>query len=190
MNKIEALRATIVSIENGMNYNWYSSNSCNCGVIAKTLCDTNDLNSIGFKESPLLDPKRSSVFSSKAYCLTSNLPLPLMFKKLKESGFTHQDLLELEWLGNEKILKRIGEPYSFWKEENCFIIDNQKYLQKDILTKYLKAWVDILEEESNVVAEVKVVEAIKDIPKHITREKTVYVSVPETITTLAEIILS
>lgn len=187
MNKIETLKATIVNLENGMEYNWQSCNNCNCGVVAKTLLNGGMPHDNGLCHSTVRNNNIFGSFSKEAYCLTSYLPLPLVFQKFKDVGFTFKDIQELEFLGNELILKKIGEKFDF--NFNTNIINNQKYAEKEYLLKYLKAWVEILEKESNVVPKIEIVEAVI-APTPIAREKIVYVSVPESIVTIAEIILS
>lgn len=183
MNKIETLKATIANLESGMIYHWSNPNNCNCGVIAKTLCNVDDLSEVGFYNSKIRS-NNVGAFAQLAYCMTSNLPIPLVFEKLKQAGFTHKELIELEYLANERIADKIGEKIIVGGTNN--LPKSINFTKKETLIKYLKAWVEILEEESNVVTEVKVIEDVKPV----VREKTVYVSVPETITTLAEIILS
>jgi|ERR1700733_684153 len=189
MNKIETLKATIINLENGMEYGWYNGSCCNCGVVATTILGKNSV--INFLNSPLIDPLERGAFSRYAYCMTTNLPLPLVFLKLKDAGFSHQDLLHLEYLGNKEILDKMGQE-QYIRHEQEFVLEtiSTSYKDRNNLISYLKAWVEILEEEeSNVPSEVKI-EASKEAPTPIAREKTVYVSVPESIVTIAEIVLS
>jgi hypothetical protein len=171
MNKIEALEKTIYNLENNLvEYNWTESNSCNCGVLARTVIDGKSIWEMGYGEA-IPAKVDVSAFSKRAYCMTTNMPLPKVFKALVDAGFLWEELKELEQLENKKILRRIGA------EE----------LRRDIkenLVSYLKAWVEILKEEQPIVEtqpteEPKVKEIIR------------YVSVPQTITEQSkELILS
>jgi hypothetical protein len=177
MNKIEALKATIINLEdNKTEYDWSTCNHCNCGVVAKTLLNGKLPYEAGLLNSPLSGEVGSGAFSREALCLTTNLPLPLVFQKLKDAGFTHLELQELEWLGNEIILNKIGEKKLILN--GISFIKDSKYSNKKTLIKYLKAWVEILEEEQtktqNKLPEIK--EVVKP------RERISYVAVPETIT--------
>lgn len=147
MNKLEALKQTIVNVESGKyEYDWYNADSCNCGVVARTLCGDKSPSSCGYYQSPLIGGL--GVFSRKAFCLTTNLPLPLVFQSLKDAGFTHEDTGELERLANEKIAYRLG-----W--ELIKIDDGGKiyplYANKENLIAYLREWVKILEEQDAIV---------------------------------------
>lgn len=173
MKKIDALKQTIHNIlYQGMVYNWHDSNHCNCGVVAKTVCNTNDLFSIGYPNSPLKNG--AGVFAKDAYCMTYNLPLPVVFQSLKDAGFTHQELLELEYLANERICKNLGwERVKITKMNYDFHIrEGATYDVKENLLIYLKEWVKILEEETITIPHILVPEV---------KEKIKYVAVSDTI---------
>lgn len=182
MNKIETLKATIVNLEEGkLQYYWSSSDSCNCGVVARTLLNLESVFTNGYKYD---NNKSPGVFARDAYCITTNIAIPKVFQLLKDAGFNHQELIELEYLSNKAILIRIGKEATDYGE--YMAMKGLEYQKKEVVISYIKAWVEILEEENGVFNEVKVIEA----PIEVTRQKTVYVSVLETITTIAEIILS
>jgi len=68
----------------------------------------------------------------------------MVFQVLKDTGFTYTELVELEYLGNEKIANKAGIPISYY--EKGFSAAHGHFKDKDCLIKYLKAWVSILEE--------------------------------------------
>lgn len=169
MTKIEALKKTIYNLENDVyEYDWSSSESCNCGVLAKTLLNGKSLHEAGYFRSKVIGDV--GVFAKKAYCLTSDLPLSEVFQTLKDAGFTYKELLELEYLSNEKIAAAVGFELTQHNEKN-YAFAFGKFNNKRDLIKYLKAWVEILEVE---------------VPKERTRIN--YVSVPVSITEQMEVV--
>lgn len=178
MNKIQALELTIFNLENNVYvYYWASPNHCNCGILARTLLGGKYPSNCGYADSPTEEP--SGTFSSNAFCITTNLPLPEVFQVLKDAGFTHQELLELEYLENEKIAgimwRKLSKTLS-----GCIAMSNEQYANKSSLILYLKAWVGVLKEEEQTPISTPQV-----------KEKTVYVAVPVSIKEQAkELILS
>lgn len=168
MTKVEALEQTIYNLENDVyEYSWSTLDTCNCGVLARTLLGGKLPTNAGFYKSPKYGGK--GVFAKQAFCVTTNLPLPEVFKVLKEAGFTYPELLELEYLGNKKIAQRLGWLLS--EIGGVYFIDG--FDAKNRLIAYLKAWVSILKEEQKP-------EVLQPTPQIIERIK--YVSVPESIT--------
>lgn len=161
MTKIEALEKTIYNLENDVyEYNWHSANSCNCGILAKTILGTQDsVYELGYRLTK--NPKVDGVFSRDyETCRATGEKLPKIFRGLYETGFTYDELLNLEYLKDSKIVSKM--PYiadQLWP-----------YLHKDNLIAYLKAWVSILKEQES--------------PKQPKSEKTIirYVAVPDSIT--------
>lgn len=146
MTKIEALKKTVYNLENDVyEYDWFDFNSCNCGVLAKAVLNGQSAESCGYRDSPI-SGGHAGCFSKRAYCMTTDLPLPLVFQTLKDVGFTHQDLLELEFLGNVHIANKIGKivDVNYWPGVN---IIHGFFDKKETLISYLKAWVELLTEE-------------------------------------------
>lgn len=167
MNKIEALEKTIYNLENNVyEYDWETSNTCNCGVLARTLLDGKLATDCGLLESPTYG--RGGPFSAHAACITTNLELPLVFRVLKDAGFTHEELVSLEYLADATICGRLGMVVRF--DSNCSF--SPAFDNKEDLIKYLKVWVEILEAEQPPIKS-------QQVPEQ--KEKIRYVSVPETI---------
>lgn len=152
MNKIEALKKTIYNLENDVyEYDWVNVNCCNCGILARTLLNGKSPRDCGYFDSPLEDG--AGVFASQAYCMTTNLPLPEVFKVLKNAGFSHKDLLELEYLGRLDVLAKMGKDcYVGAGGQRC--ISDNSYDNKQTVIEYMKAWVEILEAEQVKVVHV------------------------------------
>lgn len=178
MNKLEAIKQTIYNLENDVyEYNWTNADTCNCGVVARTIMGGVRANEAGFSNTPSIDHDLTC-FAGWGHCLTTNLPLPRVFQELKDAGFSHQDLIELENLSNKKVATAIGiSPYEF--PEKKYWLSSER-TNKSWLIKYLKAWAEILEQDGQAT-EAKPIEPPK--PEVIVKEKkvTVYVAVSEFI---------
>lgn len=155
MNKIQALEKTIYNLENDVyEYNWSNEDSCNCGILARTLLGGKLPSNCGFLDTPS-HPMGQGIFAKEAYCLKTDLPLPEVFKALKNAGFTYEELLELEYLGNEKIATRlnmrieksVGVPFMVSPDP---FNSNLYHTEKEFLISYLKEWIKMLKEEQGV----------------------------------------
>lgn len=146
MNKIEALKKTIYNLENDVyDYRWHDADSCNCGILARTILGGKTARQCGLNDSPLR--ANHGGFGRFAYCMVSDLPIPEVFQALKDTGFSYQEIVELEMLGNMEILNRIQAGSYFNEDQQIYVINNLKYSDKETVIKYLKAWVEILEEK-------------------------------------------
>lgn len=149
MTKIEALKQTIINVESGKyGYYWGSSDTCNCGVVARTLLGGEYALSNG-----LLDIERDTskgVFSGSYYCSTTKIKLPKVFQVLKDAGFSYEELNGLEYLSGEDVCNKLS-----WGTilVGCGgrVKSDLKYDNKKNLLSYLRAWVEILEEEAKPV---------------------------------------
>lgn len=188
MTKKEALIKTIYNLENDVyEYNWQNTDKCNCGVLAKTILGGKNPTECGLFDHK--EAKGVGTFSMKAYCLTTGEPLSVVFKSLKDAGFTYEELCNLEFLSDRKIADRCGiKVSSFQPEQEA---SHGQFFVKGYLISYLKAWVSILQEEETRTQPVQTpaIEAPAVTPKVVT--KTVYVAVPQSITSQTkELILS
>lgn len=164
MTKIEALEKTIYNLENNVyEYSWENSDSCNCGILSRTIIGKSVFDA-GYGCSPC--SSGVGAFASEAFCMTTDLRLPEVFQALKDTGFTYQEILELEYLGNQEIAHRAGQTVTQLCSRS---INAGSYKNKETLIAYLIAWVQLLKEElAEKTPEVRI--------------KTVYVSVPVSIT--------
>jgi hypothetical protein len=154
MNKIEALQKTIYNLENDVyEYNWTNCNSCNCGVLARTLLNGKNVFESGFDDSPITKSDFEA-FSEEAFCMTTNLPLPEVFAVLKQTGFTFKEVDELENLSNEKIRNNLG-----WE-----INSKLNRSEKTSVILYLKEWVKMLQENEPKAKFVTYSKIIQNIP--------------------------
>ncbi len=168
--KVNVLKKAIQMLENGFEYDWDSTEMCNCGVVVKALGVSDSVYTAG--SGNWIEKTNSGE------CAITGLKISTIQRELVNAGFTKKDIRELEKLANQDIAKRIGEhinsdntfvKYSFM--DSYLPNGNFKYADKATLIKYLRAWVEILEEEK---------------PKEIPQPKIVYVAVPVTITEQAK----
>ena len=151
MNKIEALKKTIYNLENNTYlYSWHNSDTCNCGILAKTVLNTGKdetLWNYGIANVPSCTNDRFAAFSKKAHCMTTGIKLPKVFQALKDAGFTFEDVNELEQCTNLEVLTRMGrkEDRRYHSEKGYYYNPNKS--SKWYLIEYLSAWVEILEEK-------------------------------------------
>jgi hypothetical protein len=88
-------------------------------------------------------------FARKAYCMTTGMPIPKVFQSLKDTGFSFDELRNLEYLSDEKIAGRCNIKVSKWVDGQD--VASGQFSVKESLIKYLKAWVSILEEEQEPI---------------------------------------
>lgn len=125
MTKIEALEKTIFNLENDVyEYEWSHSNTCNCGVLARTLLNGEKATEGG---GLWMYHTKGLGFSGVVknvitHCQQTGLPIPIVVKSLLDAGFTTKELSRLEYRAN-------GEGRSDKKE----------------LVSYLKRWVRKIE---------------------------------------------
>ena len=145
MTKIEALQKTIYNLENDVyEYSWQTSNTCNCGVLARTLLNGTLPSDAGyFNVAP--SKEGNGVFSKRGYCITTGIEMPLVFKLLSDAGFTEEDLYNIEFLADKNIASKIGlKVYGDWRAAH-----GEFDVKKNVIS-YFKAWVEILKKEAPV----------------------------------------
>jgi len=138
---ISALRRTASKLENGNSYQWGHMGKCNCGNLAQELTE---YSSAQIHEYALLSRSGDWSEQTSAYCGITKLPLDWVVDAMLDSGLDINDLKNLEYLSDSKVLKRFPM--------------NERNLKHNVLTdlvKYLITWADMLEEEllSNIVIE-------------------------------------
>ena len=137
----DAIKIVLKGLQkNIISYEWFNVQSCNCGLIVQHL-----LNASSEEVSRRFDKSRKSVSDRDEMnwtelvqhkCSVTGLPLDGIIKTLFKRGFKPEDIVHLEYLSNKEILKRTD-------------IDtkNEEYFtRKENLIKYLKAWLEILNE--------------------------------------------
>lgn len=107
MNKIEAVEKTTYNLENDVyEYNWGSNNTCNCGVLARTILNGKyaiDEGAFQYSEEIGVGCGFNGTFNDTVnYCKKTGLPLPSVFKALIKCGFVHKELELLEHCAYDK----------------------------------------------------------------------------------------
>jgi hypothetical protein len=176
MNKIQALEQTIYNLENDVyRYKWTEHDHCNCGILATTILNGKTPTQAGYCNTPRIGPENLGAFSSFSYCMTTDLPLPEVFQALKDSGFSHQEIHELEHLSNIKICK-LGNVNTELLDDLAIKINVYRSTKSEVI-KYLKGWMVLLKSE--------IKPEILTQPSLI-KERIKYVLVPESLSNQAK----
>lgn len=120
-------------LELGTNYQWGHMGSCNCGHLAQavTQLSKEEIHRIAMQGSGDWTDQINS------YCENTGLPLDLIISELTQSGFSVEDLINLERLRDTEILNEI--PIETRKE--------LKYNQKADVIIYLRAWAALIKKK-------------------------------------------
>jgi len=135
---ISALRVTASNMQSGAPYQWGHMGSCNCGNLAQVLTNYTKAEIHAFA---LISREGDWSEQTNEYCPTSNLPINKIIDILLTKGLTVQDLKNLEYLRDEKVLNHPSL-------RNNSLNHNKR---NDVIL-YLLAWADLLEEELLVEA--------------------------------------
>jgi hypothetical protein len=140
---IEVIKKTIHVLENDLvHYDWTEFYSCNCGVLIQ---QATNIRFLKFRSEFTTIKGHGGLpgpWSSKAkteFCSSTGIPTTDIFKKLKELGLNEKDIMNLEFLSNEKVRGRAN------------LNKYDQFHKKDVLIKYLKAWAELLEEEQKLI---------------------------------------
>lgn len=140
---IKALRETVLDLElNRKEYDWMKVNSCNCGILAQNIC--------GMDDDTLTANRDIGAWS--LVCKSTGENMSVVMKKMLSVGLTLQNIIDLEKLSSPEILKEAS--LNTWG----VAMDN-----KELVIRYMKAWIRILEREE-VVPEIKPINAAPNKP--------------------------
>lgn len=143
---ITALRLTASAIRNGtFPYKWTEQSSCNCGALFCTLTGKSpvEMTHLIPKAIKNTDPTWSIIAGQ--YCGISGLPKHSLFRELFGYGLTMQDISDLEYLKNEKVVAAVAAGRSWLA--GLFALSHTD--KKDV-ADYMTAWADILTEEGKL----------------------------------------
>lgn len=181
---IEALTIAINALESDwVLYDWRKHSSCNVGVVAQVLTGksaselADDIDGLieDFENANDQSPNWSML--TKFFCPLTGLSQTSIFKTLQEAGMTRDDIINLEFLADPKVIERTKisvtvEPkrrrfFSSWYDDTKNVSgtferditefddgdkDEKYYMKKPDLLRYLKAWKELLLEEQSAVA--------------------------------------
>jgi hypothetical protein len=160
---ITALRTCANALEQGtFAYEWQHPQSCNCGIVACALMGKSVA-----EMAALIAPMRAHVerpnwkFMVGKFCPVTGMPENEVFRALIGAGMSQADIIELEELGNEKVLERINlkDVYAVetvpltmmeklrHKQPRTVRKRTAHYVSKQNAIAYMRAWADILTEE-------------------------------------------
>ncbi len=129
---IQALRNTAKNLEDSDQYQWGHMGSCNCGFLAQEISNLSKeqihsgaMQKYGDWNDQLND-----------YCPTSGMLMDDLISQMLSVGLDTDDLKHLEKLSDTKVLRRL--PAS-----DRHLSQNKK---TDVI-KYMKAWIDLMEEQ-------------------------------------------
>lgn len=102
---VDLLRKTAERLDDGARYEWGHMGRCNCGHLVQTLTDMTD-RQIAEKVEHQLDEWSEH---AKVYCTQTGTPVEELFRALEEVGFSHRDVVALEYLSDNRVRSRLGE---------------------------------------------------------------------------------
>lgn len=148
-NLIEALRYTADGIENGkLEYDWFSPDKCNCGLVMREILGGIG-QTVGTWGTAAMNDYKST-----------GLPMRQIFKELHMAGLDVMAICELEWCGNEEVLRSMGEAHKSYRHFGSSrgfhlsgTCEDNKQNNASFVTRYMRAWADILEEERDAKLE-------------------------------------
>ncbi len=130
---VNALRETARKLEAGAVYNWTHMGRCNCGHLAQTVTNL-DPAEIHRKA---LEKAGDWAHQTVEHCTGTGLTMDHIIETMLDLGLTRQDLIHLERLSDQRVLKNI-------ELERRVEIDHRK---KEDVVLYLRTWAGILEEQ-------------------------------------------
>lgn len=136
---IETLRNAAKKIEASEHYQWGNMGACNCGFLAQ------EVTKLSKAEIHRRAMERHGDWTEHLndYCPINGLPFDAIISELIAFGFDSSDLKHLEKLSDPTILQTIS-----------FAERNLKHNVKQDVVVYLKAWINLLEDE--LVANIKI----------------------------------
>ena len=130
---IDKLREAASNIESGAPYNWGHVGKCNCGHLLQTIEPVKSGDIYRKAQQVMLD--EYSEFAND-YCPDSGVPMDDMIDSLLDVGLAIDDIPQLEYLSNKKVLEALPGGFRYLEKGKA----------RDAVT-YMKAWADVLEEE-------------------------------------------
>lgn len=167
MNKIEALKATLVKLKDeSVPYAWGDPAMCNCGLLvqsimnidSKTLCDRLEIEVVK-KQSVCI---YSMNFDPKYLCPDTGIHMSRVIQSLLSTGFSKDDIQELEHLNNKEVLNRLGRT------------EHDDYDDRENVIAYITAWIEILEEETPTVEKVYVTVQVDSVVKELVSKESLH----------------
>lgn len=129
---INAFRRVAGNLESGAEYNWGNATKCNCAHLVQCLAP--DSAEATLRElRPQLD--EWTEFAND-YCPHSGASTDQLLDALYEHGLTHEDIHQLEYLSNRKVLAALPGGFRYLEHGN-----------RRHVALYLRTWASLLELE-------------------------------------------
>ncbi len=132
---IEALRETAERLQQGARYEWGHMGRCNCGHLVQTLTAMSDVEivrSIDYQMNEWTEHARE-------YCTGGGAKIDDLFLTLQRLGFGHNDIINLEYLSDRRVLRRVGREQAL------------RHNDREDVCIYMNTMADMLEEETSPV---------------------------------------
>jgi hypothetical protein len=129
---IDALRRTAKKLGSGSDYMWGHMGSCNCGNLAQEITKRSKAEIHAYAMQGHGDWNEQL----NDYCGNTQMPIDLVIHEMLTSGFSLEDLQNLEKLADKLILMRLPI-------ENRYLLHN---VRADVIV-YLSEWANMLEEQ-------------------------------------------
>lgn len=129
---IEALRRAASKLEVSNDYQWGHMGLCNCGFLAQ------EITALTKSEIHLRAMLKQGDWSEQLndYCPTSGLPMDDLITELLATGFTRENLQNLERLADPEVLRHMPANRQ-----------NPKHNVKQDVILYIRTWATCLENE-------------------------------------------
>lgn len=127
---IDALRTTADRLASGAKYEWGHMGRCNCGHLVQTLTQKSDyeiVESIDFAMAEWSE-------HAQDYCENTGHKVDNLFLTLQQIGFGYLDVIHLENLSDQQVLRRLGE--HTYLRRNC----------REDAVRYMRTLAEMLEE--------------------------------------------
>lgn len=131
MDLVIALRSTATRLAAGSTYQWGHLGMCNCGQLAQTITQRSK-REIHEAALALGGEWRDR---ARDYCPTSGLPIDGIIRELLDCGLSPTDLADLEYLADDRVLRRLDPARELQRNRREDVID------------YLQAWAGLLDDE-------------------------------------------
>lgn len=98
------LRRTADRLDQGAHYEWGHMGRCNCGHLVQTITSLTS-RQIAESVNHQLDEWSEH---ARDYCTMTESPVDDLFRALAEVGFSHRDVMALEYLSDPRVLTALG----------------------------------------------------------------------------------
>ena len=127
-----AIRKAALNLQNNNPYEWGHMGNCNCGHLAQTLLNINkaDIHKYAMEKNGDWNEQLND------YCPTSGLLMDKLIWNLLQTGLELEDIMDLEYLKNPIIVKKIDNKLKPLQSNN-----------REHVIAYLNTWAEMMEEE-------------------------------------------